>query len=935
MPRNEELSTLKSLLMEDDNWVNEKPSPDGSDEVCIDCCFPSHVDLDIQMYVNLTKAEYLCVPCEQFGDAFAYLIVVRGLTPKKAAGMLKSKYKWTPKKIEASSKELDNSKNAQQGLPPSHDEIPKSRRGKLALISKHSYQNEKEVELFVVGCYQKTGIENRDKPIHKVTYTKKHNKNEYWECSPTRNLIPEFDRVDKFPLYRLPKFLVDSKGTRTDGSHKQCWLVHDEHTVDRIQNIPLKNPIPVVCIYGKWRSINPEQHDFTPLYGKSLLLIAKQNQQSREFMGGLASHLHSKKCEVKMVLPKGEGEATISSLLSAPNMSEEKISKWIKKIGVTEFKAKETIVKETKQQQNAVQFSLPDNDKFRVLGLENDRVAILIKKSRMVHKIMQSRLNNIGVLLVLADLNWWIDNLGNANPTSPLLNQVASAINRAAEGIGIADVNNATIGRGAFYCKRTDKYIYNLGNKLLIEDKLSMLSVKCSFDAVDELFVAGTELPIIEVDELECKQLCKRLSDLIMTYRWNSPNEARAYIGWIVTSIIGGALSFRPMLLLVAMAGSGKTFLTSEVLKLVMGKYIQHISGTYEAGVADSMKNDSLPVVLDEFEPKDQSQASFAKWQQILALIRQATSGEGKRTRSQATGIVRESIPRFSALAQATKKLVMDEADLQRLFPLSLKSKGLDNVEWIELEQNFKDLMRGDNGIKIVSYIIRNTRKIVDSVNRMEVTFAKVYPDNQTRQNKILAALTVGSGFMSGDSSPIEWVESAHSDRTELLSELLDSLIQLQNGIKRTLAECLRYAYWMDGVFSDSNQLKTQPKTNEFLVSQQYGLRMQSADVLLIAVSHKPMKELLKNSVYANVEIKKVLMDIDGVEQAMVECPKTEHFPNGNRPYKLRFGGVNKSCIKIPKKVLDKIGFEKPREGDPDYRESGYFNEPEYKPYGR
>ena len=54
------------------------------------------------------------------------------------------------------------------------------------------------------------------------------------------------------------------------------------------------------------------------------------------------------------------------------------------------------------------------------------------------------------------------------------------------------------------------------------------------------------------------------IAKAVMRYRWATPDDGRRFLGWMVAAIIGGALEWRPHLLLTAPAAQGKTWLLKE-----------------------------------------------------------------------------------------------------------------------------------------------------------------------------------------------------------------------------------------------------------------------------------------------------------------------------------------------------------------------------------
>jgi hypothetical protein len=97
------------------------------------------------------------------------------------------------------------------------------------------------------------------------------------------------------------------------------------------------------------------------------------------------------------------------------------------------------------------------------------------------------------------------------------------------------------------------------------------------------------------------------------------------YLGWLMSSLAGAALSFRPVLWLTADAGEGKTTLI-DLTQLVLSGGFVHASDATEAGVSSSLGYSTKAVLLDESEDEGNNRRVHA----LIKLARQAASGGGK-----------------------------------------------------------------------------------------------------------------------------------------------------------------------------------------------------------------------------------------------------------------------------------------------------------------
>src|SRR5690606_22632710 len=93
-------------------------------------------------------------------------------------------------------------------------------------------------------------------------------------------------------------------------------------------------------------------------------------------------------------------------------------------------------------------------------------------------------------------------------------------------------------------------------------------------------------------------------------------------LGWIGSSLLGGALDVRPIVFTTGGAGVGKSTLHN-IIRALFGNVLYTTANTTAAGIYQNLKQDSRPVAVDEFERK----AHSSKEGQIVELARQSYSG--------------------------------------------------------------------------------------------------------------------------------------------------------------------------------------------------------------------------------------------------------------------------------------------------------------------
>ncbi|MGI2031954.1 hypothetical protein ACRQ1B_06130 [Rhizobium panacihumi] len=101
--------------------------------------------------------------------------------------------------------------------------------------------------------------------------------------------------------------------------------------------------------------------------------------------------------------------------------------------------------------------------------------------------------------------------------------------------------------------------------------------------------------------------------------------DAVILLGAIGVAMLGGALNWRPSVMIVGDAGVGKSELTGPdgVLKTVLGRMMVSTTNATEAGLYQLVGHDSVPIAVDELEGED----GIEQAQKVIKMARDAASG--------------------------------------------------------------------------------------------------------------------------------------------------------------------------------------------------------------------------------------------------------------------------------------------------------------------
>jgi hypothetical protein len=107
------------------------------------------------------------------------------------------------------------------------------------------------------------------------------------------------------------------------------------------------------------------------------------------------------------------------------------------------------------------------------------------------------------------------------------------------------------------------------------------------------------------------------------TWIWERPLlDPVLMVGWLGAAALGGALPWRPTVFITGDRGRGKSTLQG-IIKEVLGAMLHQSADTTAAGIYQRIKQDSLPVAVDELE----SDADNRRVMAVIKLARLAASG--------------------------------------------------------------------------------------------------------------------------------------------------------------------------------------------------------------------------------------------------------------------------------------------------------------------
>ena len=214
-------------------------------------------------------------------------------------------------------------------------------------------------------------------------------------------------------------------------------------------------------------------------------------------------------------------------------------------------------------------------------------------------------------------------------------------------------------------------------------DKDGSLILHCG----DRLIKNGTEFPLNGLEDGHIYQLgarheisnnalplddCRDLLVACSAPAWRDASYAKLLAGGLSVLRLCGALRWRPMFWLTGASGSGKSTLMECIVDNMAGSWGAYVQGqATEAGIRQTLRCSSRPVIFDEAETTDKESAKRVK--RVVELARQGSSMSG--------GKIVKGTPGHSAVTftvnssfflSSIRVNLTEEADLNRFCLLEL-----------------------------------------------------------------------------------------------------------------------------------------------------------------------------------------------------------------------------------------------------------------------
>ncbi|MFT4118727.1 CHC2 zinc finger domain-containing protein [Bradyrhizobium sp.] len=257
---------------------------------------------------------------------------------------------------------------------------------------------------------------------------------------------------------------------------------------------------------------------------------------------------------------------------------------------------------------------------YRALGYDHGRYFYLAGRAAQVIELSAGSHTKLNMMSIAPWHFWKREYHAKKESEGADWEMAANALMRQCEDAGVYDAEKVR-GRGAWW--DGDRALLHLGGALIVDGErvpLTHPGIKNIYEAAPPLHMDISN-GLTNRDAAELVSLCRML-------QWEKPISATLLAGWIFLAPICGALGWRPHIWITGGAGTGKTWVQSEIVARILGNTaILPQSNTTEAGIRQLLGIDARPVVFDEAESQDMRAAE--RIQGIMFLARQASSESG------------------------------------------------------------------------------------------------------------------------------------------------------------------------------------------------------------------------------------------------------------------------------------------------------------------
>lgn len=263
-----------------------------------------------------------------------------------------------------------------------------------------------------------------------------------------------------------------------------------------------------------------------------------------------------------------------------------------------------------------------------------------------------------------------------------------------------------------------------------------------------------------------------RLTTACLALRWKEPHAGYLLAGWLALARVAAALPVRPHVWVTGGKGTGKSTLMEWLVAPALGSprgklYLQ--GGTTEAGIRQTLKASSIPIIFDEFET---TASTRDRIESIIELMRNAWSQtQGFIVKGSAGGHAVEFQLGFAALVSSIRIGLTTDADRSRFSILELDQHGDDKGQWRALQKALAPIDEA-YGERLFARAVARVHVLLDSQRHLAAALAEVAGQRYGQQ---VGTLLAGWWMLEHDEVITEAAARSVVKDLKLVEELADA----------------------------------------------------------------------------------------------------------------------------------------------------------------
>lgn len=452
--------------------------------------------------------------------------------------------------------------------------------------------------------------------------------------------------------------------------------------------------------------------------------------------------------------------------------------------------------------------SQKDTFPFHALGYDEDDnfrqfYWFFSHMTETIIRYQSTQLGNEHNIKEIAPAEYW-ESLFPSKTRKLDISSISEMLRRACRETGVFDAGKIR-GRGAWIDQ--GRILIHAGNRLIVDgNPVSLLELKSNF-AYQKKAGLDIRLP----SPLKSKE-ANRLIEVCSLFAWDREVSSHLLAGWITLAPFCGALNWRPHMWLIGGAGSGKSWVMENVVRPCLGRlHLAVQSKTTEAAIRQNLQSDAIPVVFDELEAENDTDAG--RVQAIIDLARSSSSPDsGSIAKGSVSGkSVKYKVRSMFMFASISQSLTQ-YSDISRITTLSLKSSS--DAEKRRNAGIVKDAITEafaqglqSRTIRLLPVILKNIRVFSQAAaeflgeTRLGDQVGTLLAGAYSLYRSDLVSLETAREFIARQDWAEETTKDGSRDEYRLLHAIIEHLTRFDAGrgmAERTIGELIFIAFGME-----------------------------------------------------------------------------------------------------------------------------------------